>query len=130
MNRDWRYTRELSTAHNSLEATRNLVQIIINKIEAGDIDSALLTAVELRQALTLPNKELSRQLSDTLTETARLIQHTQALQAARESKAHRAGYVSGKRITLISLGFDPDDGDYTGLGVDFPTDAADENSQS
>jgi hypothetical protein len=43
------YTRKIEMPVNKREGLANFVQIIINKIEAGDIENALLTAVDLRE---------------------------------------------------------------------------------
>lgn len=43
------YSREIKMPLDKREGLANFVQIIINKIEAGEIDEALLTAVDLHQ---------------------------------------------------------------------------------
>lgn len=43
------YTRKIEMPKTKREGLSNFVQIIINAIEAGKIDTALLSAVDLRQ---------------------------------------------------------------------------------
>jgi hypothetical protein len=46
------YSRELKMPNSKLEGLCNFVQMIINKIEAGQTEEALLTAVDLLDTLS------------------------------------------------------------------------------
>ena len=46
------YSREIKVPTTRREGLANFVQIIINKIEAGEINGALMAAVDLHQDLT------------------------------------------------------------------------------
>lgn len=41
------YTKQINMPNNKTEGLLNFVQIVINKIESGDIENALLSAVDL-----------------------------------------------------------------------------------
>jgi hypothetical protein len=43
------YTRKIEVPANKRDGLANFVQIIINQIEAGDIENALLSAVDLHE---------------------------------------------------------------------------------
>ena len=111
-------TKDLNAPQTPMDGLRNYIQIIINKLDLGQARSAQLVAVDLMLILTEGNEEIAAQLPQEMADRARHTQAFLAYIAHLETAAHKAGYDAGQRITRITLGLEPIDGDYTGHGID------------
>lgn len=95
------YTQEIKAPTTKAEGLENFVQMIINQIEAGNADAALLLAVNLHQDLTCgAYKEVT---TPDLTEASvPMAEHLRAVEAAR-AQASDAGMKAGANAVRAEM---------------------------
>jgi|SRR6185503_13288595 len=100
------YSRQIKMPANKKEGLENFVQLIINQIEAGESNEALLTAVDLLNDLwsgiySEVDTEAGRRMVSVQAELER--RHTAELNKAREA-AFAAGQESARLEIAMKLG--------------------------
>lgn len=104
------YSRELKTPNTKREGLCNFVQMIVNKIEAGQAEEALLTAVDLLDTLSGEANPFASITSEKDNAMLAEIKRQHAAEVADAIvKAHAEGFAQGeaaqkrKMVELLGL---------------------------
>jgi hypothetical protein len=98
------YSRELKMPHTRLDGLCNFVQMVINALEAGNTESALLTAVDLLDTLRGQSNPFSSITSEKDNAMLAELKRQHAAEVSEAIiRAHADGFAKGEQAHKLKM---------------------------